>query len=545
MRFPLLPIALICAAPAYADVISATSKVTDVTMHPDSVSILRKGTVQIPSGQHRLVLRGIPISAAVESLRVEVAGVRRIGTVIRENHTPPHDPTSPEVQTAKDRIEDIEQQIQAVRNQALRDRLNAEAANVSIEFLRRLGDNEGMAGASAETLQGIARMIREEAAEAGQTALDAEIKAEQTERQLQDLNQDLEEAQQALRALDLEDRDRLYVAVEIETDKTATTDLTVEYLVVGTSGWAPAYDLHLATGDQPQIDIVRSAMIRQETGENWEDVRLSLTTQEAAGQVAAWNPHPRLRRIEEPAPVAKRQGFTSGSPAALLSEPVAAPLAIVEETTSPWNVRPGAGVTLRYDVPVSVASSAETLKLELDTLTEQVEVTAVAVPLHDATAFRMAKMTNTSGQELLAGPFSARYVDGELVGIAEFSGMAAGQEARIGFGPIDGLRAKRDILNATEGDRGILTRSNQRADQVEIEIENLTAQDWSLRVLDRVPYSQQEDLEIDWTARPKPSEQNVDKKRGILAWDMELASGQAQTIRLDTTLSWPEGMVLR
>ena len=30
-----------------------------------------------------------------------------------------------------------------------------------------------------------------------------------------------------------------------------------------------------------------------------------------------------------------------------------------------------------------------------------------------------------------------------------------------------------------------------------------------------------------------------------LAWDLELASGESRAIQLDTTLSWPEGMVLR
>ena len=38
---------------------------------------------------------------------------------------------------------------------------------------------------------------------------------------------------------------------------------------------------------------------------------------------------------------------------------------------------------------------------------------------------------------------------------------------------------------------------------------------------------------------------NVDDMRGILAWEFDLPGGEAQSIRLDTAMEWPEGKVLR
>lgn len=91
----------------------------------------------------------------------------------------------------------------------------------------------------------------------------------------------------------------------------------------------------------------------------------------------------------------------------------------------------------------------------------------------------------------------------------------------------------------------MISRSNQRDTVAEIEVENLTGQVWPLRVLDLVPFSEQEDLEITWSAKPTPSEENVDKQRGILAWDLKMQPGETRVITLNTRLGWPEGKVLR
>ena len=76
-------------------------------------------------------------------------------------------------------------------------------------------------------------------------------------------------------------------------------------------------------------------------------------------------------------------------------------------------------------------------------------------------------------------------------------------------------------------------------------MENLTGEAWPLRVLDQVPYSEQEDLVITWNARPRPTETDVDDQKGILAWDSEIAAGASQTIILNYSLEWPDGKVLR
>ena len=184
------------------------------------------------------------------------------------------------------------------------------------------------------------------------------------------------------------------------------------------------------------------------------------------------------------------------------------------------------------------------MRIALDTVTFDAALSARAVPVRDKTAFRLVQVENTGDEILLPGQ-AVIYVDGQLVGETTIDTLPPNAEADIFFGPIDGLRLTRTVLDRNEGDRGIISRSNEQREAVRIDIENLTGQAWDVTVQDAVPYSEQEDLEIEWQASPTPDVTTVDDQRGFLEWQFDMTAGQTQTISLETTMEWPEGMVLR
>ena len=95
------------------------------------------------------------------------------------------------------------------------------------------------------------------------------------------------------------------------------------------------------------------------------------------------------------------------------------------------------------------------------------------------------------------------------------------------------------------GETGVFATANELTESAVITVENTGDQAWPIRLLDQVPYSEQDDLDIEVTASPEPTETDVDGQRGILAWDFELAAGAKKTITLEHRLGWPEGMELR
>ena len=174
------------------------------------------------------------------------------------------------------------------------------------------------------------------------------------------------------------------------------------------------------------------------------------------------------------------------------------------------------------------------------------ELFARATPLLDDTGYVMARFTNTSSEPLLVTQYMRQYFDGGLVGANSLNeAIVPDQEVELGFGQIPGLQLDHKVLTRNEGDRGIISKSNEQTQDERIEITNLTDRTWDVEVRHSVPYSEQEDLVISYAADPRPDVQAVDDKRGILQWNVEMEPGNEATITVGQKIKWPEGKVLR
>ncbi len=329
-------------------------------------------------------------------------------------------------------------------------------------------------------------------------------------------------------------------AVQTDASGKGTVEITT---FTSDASWQPVYDLRLTRvgAAKPALVLERGVVVSQYSGEDWQGVDLLLSTarpsdQSEPSQVYAW-----LRRIgpfDPPMPEAAAPRFESKG----LFDSYAAAEAVPVVTSAALEMM-GATVTYHYGAAVDIRDGVEALRLKLDTLTLAPEVFAEAVPAQDATAFLIAKSLNDSGQLLLPGA-ATLYLDGAMVGLANLPMTAAGADLRLGFGPIDGLVLTRTVPDKTEGDRGLISKTNQQNETAILTVENLSSEAWPLHVLDRVPYSEQEDLVISFKATPAPTVSDVDGKRGVLEWQSVLAPGKTQTVRLETTLSWPIDQVL-
>lgn len=545
---PLLAAIVVLAAfPLHAETIEAPSRVTAVTLFPWGASVTRRVEFEAPAGTHELLVPDLPQGVPAESLRVAAAQGLRIGAVtLATGRLPaPEAEPSAEIRAAEAEVERLEDVLRERDEAIAAIRLRIDAANEQWNFLRGLGNAEGLAGLGPDDLRALARLIGEETLSARQAAQAAEIEAEAAERAKEDDLEALEEARRVLEALRAESRGRAVLSMAVEAAAAGAQSLEVTTFT-GRAGWRPVYDLRLARGETAALEIERSVFISQASGEDWRGVDLTLSTARPAEQsepsrVSSW-----LRRIVSEEELERRD--TRGLPGAVgdaftleapLAEPAPAPIA--ETAALEYQ---GATVVYRYANAVDIRDGVEDLRLRLDTLSLAPELRAVAVPSRDDTAFLVAELTNDTPEVILPGT-ALLYLDGAMVGVAELPLIAAGAEESLGFGAIDGIRLSRTVPGRTEGERGLLASRNQLDEVAILEIENLTGDDWTMRVLDRVPYSEQDDLEVAYTASPPATEEDVEGARGVLAWEFDLGAGETRQIRLEHSLKWPEGYVLR
>lgn len=541
MRALLAALLATTALPAVADTLPATSRITAVTVYPDGAKLTREVTFTAPAaGAHELLVTDLPYDSDPGLIRLAASDGLQLGAFnLRADRLPPReDPLTEAQKAAKAEVEAAEAAADSAQLALEAVTAKVEAAEAQARFLSSftgaLPD-----GATPETIKAMAGMIGAETLAARQAALAAKADLPPAQKAVTQAQEVLAKAQAAYDALPSADMD--YTALSVAVTAAGAGEATVTITqYVGNASWQPVYDLNLTRDGGDKLTLDRSVLVTQYTGEDWDGVALTLSSSRPSEQAAPSQLWPELRSIGPEVDVEELSRKAYGSDSALYET---APEAAAAPITAAMAYE-GDTVVYQYPELVTVATGAENLRLALDSLDFAPVVEAVAVPRLDDTAFVMASFTNASDEPLLPGQ-AMLFREGVLVGSTWLDVIAPGVETDLGFGAIETLRVKREMPKRQGGETGVFTSSNQQTESAVITVENTGTEAWPVRILDQVPYSEQDDLEVEVTASPAPGETDVEGQRGILAWDFDLAAGGKQTITLEHVLTWPEGMVLQ
>ncbi|PTV96604.1 uncharacterized protein (TIGR02231 family) [Rhodobacter aestuarii] len=531
-KLSLISALMLAAAPSalFAAPTEIPATLEAVTLFPWGAQVTR--TLTVPEGAREVLVPNLPDHTLPEALRVAGTGVT-VGavTLIDERQPVAEDVTSPELEAAREAFDAAREALATQEDAIAAMKAKVAAAEAQAAFLKGLDTANTPPAQVVELAQAVATGVQ--AAEEARVAAEAEVR--RAEAGLKPAREAVQKAKQALNALQnpATQSDALLMSVAGAGQVTITT-------YVDAAGWMPSYDIRLESA-AGKLVFDRYVSVHQASGEDWTGVTLTLSTARPSEQSQPSELWPDRRRIgpsEPPAMSRQAMGKLADYEEMPMIEAAPAPVA----DTMQMEMQ-GETVTYSYAGAVDIRDGVEDLRLKLDQLERPVEVLAEAVPLRDDTAFRVAEGVN--GAEPILPGEAVLWLDGAVVGTAEMPFTAAGDKLRLGFGAIDGLKLKRVIPSANEGDRGLISKTNERSERVEIAAENLTDKAWAVRLIDRVPYSEQEDLQITHTATPPETTANWDDKRGLLAWDFDLAPGAVQNITLQTTMRWPADQMLR
>ncbi len=551
---PFLTTSLIAlTAPAFADTFTAEARVDTVTIHPGVATIMRQITLDLPAGRHEIIVPDLPENLNAQGLRLATPDGVQVGAVNLAYDRLPVTPdqTSPQIVAAKEEVERLEDILRQRDVSIAEIRLRVKAAEEQVAFLQSLSQasaGETLTASAIADIQALAQMVGTETLRVRQEAFAAEEEAKAAERAREDDVEALDDARRALAALMAPESDGSVLTFTLHAAEAGEVTVDISTLE-GYANWSPVYDIRLTTGDAPQLDIDRSVVVSQQTGQDWLDVKLVLSTARPGEQIApggVWAP---LRRIisEEELERDRREVFMMDE-APMMSRSVgavaAAPMEMAEQEFKATANFSGASVTYTYPGTVDIRNGVEDLRLPLDQLNLEAEVWAEAVPSRDSIAYRMAEFTNTTPELLLPGQ-ALLFADGTMIGFSQLPLLAAGAETEMGFGPLDGIVLTRATPNKSEGERGVFSSANQLIEQAIMSVENLTGQDWDVLLRDAIPYSEQDDLEVTYEASPRVTRTNPEGQRGILEWDLTVPAGEKQEVALDYTLTWPNGYVLQ
>lgn len=530
------------ATPLWAETIPLTAPVRAATLYADGATLTRVVPLTAPAGEHDLLITNLPEDIDPTTVRLSIEGARLGAVRIRYAKVPPTTETdSAALEAAKADVTRLEDEIRATRDRQADVLMQAEAANARLGYLMRLQSPQD--ATTPEALSATLAIIGQETLKARQEAAAAERSAREFDKTVNDLTETLADAIATVAALTPPDVEKYMLAAAISSDQPIDGTLTLVHRTDYDAYWQPVYDVELTTGDTPTLKINRNVFVYQDTGDDWSDVALTLSTSRPNAQAQPSNLAPWRRRIEPPAPVRPKQQDTlhEMDERAVASAAMEAP--VIEETAS-RTFDDGINATYAYPTPVSVNSGTEALRLAMDTLDLTPEVYAFANPMRDETAFVMADVTNTIGELILNGE-ADYYLNGTFVTHSTLPLLASGDKTELSFGAIPGLRLTDTVTKKLTGDTGVLSSRNAQTEIRVLKAENLTEQSWALHLIGRVPYSEQEDLVITHQSNPEPTDSQYNDQRGILMWRNKLDAGNTFSVELSHDIQWPLEMILR
>ncbi|MEX3017384.1 DUF4139 domain-containing protein [Gymnodinialimonas hymeniacidonis] len=542
---------------AHAEDVLVRAHLSEALIYADGAEVTRTGAVTLPAGQHRLIV-AMPDLHEARLPQISTADGMRLGIPQQLWNHPIEDGTldTPAQADARAGVEAAEDALQAAQDALV----EADAAIRAIETqqtyvaaILRGGEN-GVAMPEDPTL--VPQFLATLGAETER--LSQERQAAQVVRR--DLAEAVTEAQadvnlailalQALRPLGTQ---ITAYAIDVEVAEEGELAFELNYMTQG-AGWSPSYELELDS-ETGVMEMERFIVLQTSGSAAWDDVAVTFSTATPGRERRATELSSIPARIVDPNSGGSFSGLQVFGAAEDMAEsriepqsliagavaPAMEPVVIVEEGVSGAEFA-GLSISYPYSAPVSVGPSGQAI-LPFDTQTFDTEMENRAVPRHDATAFLVAQVENTIGEPILPGE-AVFFRDGALMGEGYLPLIASGADVEMGFGPLDHLQLRWIDRSLAEGDRGLFTTSTTQVRELAFGVTNSGREAEEVRILYAVPFAEQEDLELDVTLSPRPSEQDVDDQRGVHAWDLVVAAGEEALIELQAEFEFPEGQIL-
>ncbi len=244
--------------------IPSDSKITRVIVFLHGAQIEREQQLLIPAGTSTILFQNLSPEIDEQSIQVRGSGNFTILAVHRQSNFLNEQQAGQEIEKLQTAIEKLREEVEILQNNnlILKKEEDMLAANQSIG-----------AGASGMDLNKLKQALDFQKSRLSEN----KIKQLSNQKQIRKLNGEIGQRHTQLSELQGKARTNTSdIAVKVEAKASGTGTLRISYLVKNAS-WYPTYDLRASDVNKP-VDLVFRANITQQSGEEWKNARLVLSS---------------------------------------------------------------------------------------------------------------------------------------------------------------------------------------------------------------------------------------------------------------------------
>ncbi len=519
-----------------------STEISRVVVYEDRAMVTRSGEANILAGAGEVILAGLPPMIMDDSVRVMGLSAGKVtitGTEVRRSYL---------VNPRRKDVDKLEQQIKVLKEErsAIDDGLRSLAMEkgfiVSIQAAVPEKISKEMLLVSPEPGQwkNVLDFI-------GQSSTEVFAKERKLRAEKKELNKKIKAREKELGEIQsFVSREAKEIAISVEAGQDTSLKIEVSYVIRGAT-WRPVYDAR-ADHDGGTVELTYRAEVRQKTGEDWDDVKLALSTARPSIGGRPAELFPWYISIYTPPPPQRRMNYSLGKAAApvpmvMAEDSYGGDMEEVQPITFDNAEIARAGAAITFEIPRAqvIPSDGTFHGMSVDQTEIKGEYSYITTPKLTELAYLLARCENIAAYPLLAGKINL-FLGPDFVGTSRLDTVAPGEKYDLYLGIDEDIKVKRELISE-KTEKGGLFSSNTgyKNYHYRITLENFHKTRQLITVLDQIPVSQSTDITVE-RGKISPATVKIKDREepGILSWKLELPPKGKKTVNFEFTVEYPK-----
>lgn len=533
--------------------VTVKSKITKVTVYQQGAQIKRKSSYTVKKGINEIIIEGISPNIDANSIQINATGsVILLDSKFTIEYPKPelndnYDKTIPpkilkEISQLKDSLFDISFKI--LSNQYKIDILNNEKRiienNGTIKGTGKVNDSIPLLRDAIEFYHIKMNSINQELLKLARKQ--AIISRQESKMKLRLTNLNNYNANNKF--IPQPNRGPIYkIKVTVSAKEATSGRLYVTYLVNG-AGWTPMYDLRSKASNNT-INLTYKAQVYQNTGVKWDNIKLSLSTNnpyanKTKPELYPWylnyaNIYYNIRNdpstksgnlsYEKKSRGLKPQAITESYESE--SEDSDKDIAAMTANEFTQVIEQLISIEYAIDLPYTIESTNEKYIVLIDSKTLDTKYKYYSVPKMDLSCYLVAQITNLGDLNLIPGNATI-FHDGAYLGVTYLNPSIMSDTMNLSLGKDQKLQVKRTLLK-NESKEKVIGDKIVKTYAYYMELKNHKNNTVKITLQDQIPITQNSEIEIELV---NGSKGKLNEITGLMEWDLKLKPKETKKINL-------------
>ncbi|MDP4596480.1 MAG: DUF4139 domain-containing protein [Crocinitomicaceae bacterium] len=343
------------------------------------------------------------------------------------------------------------------------------------------------------------------------------------------------------------------IVITFMAKEAASGRINLSYLA-SNAGWTPLYDIRseAATG---KISLTYKAQVRQQTGLDWNDVKLSISTNnpyanKTKPELSPWyidyqefrkqlqeKSKVRMEAYSDDAPEVNSSAMNMGFMYSTNGVAEENALGAEQFTTI---VQQLISAEFKIDLNYSIASDNQVRMVLVKQSELNTSFRYYAVPKLDPGVYLVAQMTKLDELQLVPAKANI-FFDGTYIGETYLDPTTIDDTLNLSLGKDPNIVVKRTLLKNQSKER-IIQDKKERNFAYNIEVRNLKSSEIELIIQDQIPITTNPEITIEKSNLGKGT---LAEKTGLIEWKLKLKAKENQTFDYDFKVRHPKDKVVQ